>query len=261
MCSAPLSSRLGYIILGSLVLGLSTLFASAGETLRLRADTWMPYNGDPAADHPGFAVELAKTIFEPQGIKVDYQTMPWAEALGAAREGNIEGVIGAGSAETKGLTVPQESIGEPRVVLLVRKDNAWKFENNSSLKDIRLGVIEGYTYWDSLDEYIKANSAPRVVTFKGETPLVDGLTQLKAGKIDAMPETMAVFVWTVKGMGLSPADFHIVHTHQNEPIYLAFSSTPAGMKYAKLFDEGVQKLRVSGQFAKLLKSYGMSDWK
>jgi len=84
---------------------------------------------------------------------------------------------------------------------------------------------------------------------------------LKEGKIDAMPETMAVFVWTVKGLGWSPSDFRIVHTHQNEPIYLAFSSTPEGVKYAKLFDDGVKKLRTSGVFGKLLKSYGMSDWK
>jgi polar amino acid transport system substrate-binding protein len=233
----------------------------SAETLRLRADSWMPYNGDPTAEQPGFAVELAKAIFEPLGVKVDYQIMPWADALESARAGTIEGVIGAGSTETKGLTVPQQSIGEPRVVLLVRKDNPWIFENNSSLKAIRLGAIDGYTYWDSLDEYIKANTAPKVVTFKGENPLADGLTALKEGKIDAMPETMAVFVWTAKGMGLSPSDFHIVHTHQNEPIYLAFSSTPAGVKFAKLFDEGVQKLRASGQFQKLLKSYAMSDWK
>jgi polar amino acid transport system substrate-binding protein len=240
---------------------VSQVKPASAETLRLRADTWMPYNGDPSAEHPGFAVELAKLVFEPLEIKIDYQTMPWAEALEAARQGKIDGVIGAGSDETKGLTVPKESIGEPRVVLLVLKENSWKFENNSSLKDIRLGAIEGYTYWDSLDEYIKANNAPKVVMFTGDTPLIDGLTQLKAGKIDALPETMAVFVWTVKGMGMSPSDFRIVHTHQNEPIYLAFSSTPVGIKFAKLFDEGVHKLRASGQFEKLLKSYGMTDWK
>jgi polar amino acid transport system substrate-binding protein len=251
----------GKTFLACILFGMSVC-SGAGETLRLRADLWMPYNGDPAAEHPGFAVELAKAIFEPQNIKVDYETMPWVEALEAAREGRIEGVIGASpGTETKGLTVPQESIGEPRVVMLVRKDSLWQFENNSSLKNIRLGVIEGYSYWDSLDEYIKANSAPKIVLFKGDTPLVDALTQLKAGKIDAVPETMAVFVWTAKGMGLSPSEFRIVHTHQNEPIYMAFSNTPAGVKYAKLFDEGMQKLRASGKLAALLKSYGMTDWK
>jgi ABC-type amino acid transport substrate-binding protein len=76
-----------------------------------------------------------------------------------------------------------------------------------------------------------------------------------------VPETMAAFVGTVKGMGLSLSNFYFVHTHQNDPIYIAFASTPAGAKYVKLFDEGMQKLRASGQLDKLLKSYGVSDWK
>lgn len=221
----------------------------------------MPYNGDPEAKSPGYAVELAKAIFEPQGIKVDYQTMPWTEALESARVGKIEGVIGAGSAELEGLTVPSESIGEPRVVLLVRKDNSWRYENVASLKGVKLGVIDGYTYWDSLDEYIKTGKEPAVVRFAGETPLVDALNQLKEGKIDAIPENISVFVWTAKSIGLSPADFRIVFTWQNEPIYLAFSKTPQGVKYAKLFDEGMGKLRASGELAALLKRYGMSEWK
>jgi len=257
----PFFGYVPHLLAFGLLLGLLVNPTSA-ETLRLRADLWMPYNGDPSAEHPGVAVELARAIFEPQGIKIDYQTMPWADALEAAREGKIDGVIGASvGTETKGLTVPQESIGEPRVVLLVRKGNTLQYENIASLKNARLGVIEGYTYWDALDEYIKNNSAPKIVTYKGDTPLADGLSDLKSGKIDVMPETLVVFAWTIKGQGLSPSDFHIIHTHQNEPIYVAFASTPAGVKYAKLFDEGLRQMRVSGSLAKLLKGYGMNDWK
>ncbi len=241
------------------LLNLSVVGVSA-ETLRLRADQWMPYNGDPKAERPGFVVELAKAIFEPKGISVDYQTMPWADALTAARAGKIDGVIGAGEADMEGLTAPHQAIGEPRVVLLVAKGNPWKFESMASLMGAKLGVIDGYTYWDQLDAYIKDKGEPGVVTFKGEAPLADALTQLKAGKIDVLPETMAVFVWTVKGMGLAVTDFQIVHTHQNDPIYLAFSKTAEGANYAKLFDEGVARLRASGEFVKLLKAYGLSDW-
>jgi polar amino acid transport system substrate-binding protein len=206
-------------------------------------------------------VELAKTIFEPQGIKVDYEIMPWAEALTNARAGKIDGVIGAGTAELEGLKAPEESIGEPRVVMLVRKDNPWVYETPLSLKGKKLGVVDGYSYWDSLDKYIQANKAPAVMAFKGDTPLADGLRQLKEGKIDAMPETMAVFVWTVRGMGMSPSDFRIAYTWQNEPIYLAFSKNEKGERYAKIFDEGMRKLRASGDLAALLKRYGLAEWK
>ncbi len=65
------------------------------ETLRLRADSWMPYNGDAGAALPGYTVELARAIFEPRGITVDYQTMTWGDALKAAAAGQIEAVVGA----------------------------------------------------------------------------------------------------------------------------------------------------------------------
>lgn len=222
---------------------------------------WMPYNGDPESSNPGYVVELARMIFEPQGIKVDYQTMPWADALESARAGKIDGVIGAGSAELEGLTAPKEPIGEPRVVLLAPKESTWQFENVPSLRSVKLGVVEGYTYWESLDEYIATHKEPQVVRFGGETPLVDALKQLKAGKIDAIPETMAVFVWTVRGMGMTPSDFRIVHSHQNEAIYLAFSGNDDGKRFAGIFDEGMRKLRASGELLTLLKKYGLSEWK
>jgi polar amino acid transport system substrate-binding protein len=244
--------------------GLFVAFAGslvAAETLRLRADMWMPYNGDPESKNPGYVVELAKAIFEPQGIKVDYQTMPWVEALESARTGKTDGVIGAGPAELEGLKAPAEPIGEPRYVMLVRKDNPWKYEKMASLKGLKLGVIEGYSYWEALDKYIQANKAPAIVVFKGDAPLADGLNQLKAGEIDVMPENMTVFVWTVRSIGMSPSDFRIAYTWQSEPIYLAFSKNEKGEHYAKLFDEGMRKMRASGELAKLLKHYDLTEWK
>jgi polar amino acid transport system substrate-binding protein len=159
------------------------------------------------------------------------------------------------------LIAPAEPIGEPSVVLVVLKDNPWHFESISSLKGIRLGAIDGYTYWDALDEYIKVKKEPAVIHFSGEKPLVDAIGQLRAGKIDAMPETLPVFVWTIKNMGLSLSDFWVVYKRQNEPIYLAFAKTDEGRKYSKLFDAGVRKLRASGELAAMLKSYGLTDWK
>jgi len=239
---------------------LSTLAASA-ESIRLRADTWMPYNGTAKDNPPGFAVELAKEIFEAKGINVDYSTMPWTDALAAGRAGTIDGVIGASPAETEGMIKPEESIGEPRFIIVVLKSNPWKYDI-LALDSVRLGVINGYSYWDSLDEYINnAAHESKIVHFAGETPLIDAINQLKDGKIDALPENMAVFKWTVANMGLSTRDFRIVHVHPNEPIYIALAKTATGARYAKILDEGIRSLRASGQLEKLLSKYDMTDWK
>jgi polar amino acid transport system substrate-binding protein len=248
------------ILVSGTLFALSTLAASA-ESIKLRADAWMPYNGTEKDNPPGFAIELAKEIFETKGIKVDYTTMPWTDALAAGRAGTIDGIIGAAPAETEGMIKPEEPIGEPRVIVAVMKNNPWKYDA-LALDSIRLGVINGYSYWDSLDEYINnAAHEPQIVRFTGETPLVDAINQMKEGKIDALPENLAVFKWTVAHMGLSTKDFRIVHVHKNEPIYIAFAKTANGARYAKILDEGIRSLRASGQLEKLLSKYDMTDWK
>ena len=63
------------VTLGLLGFSLGTLLAG-DPVVRLCADQWMPYNGDPADAKPGYVIELAKTIFEAKGLKVEYTVMP-----------------------------------------------------------------------------------------------------------------------------------------------------------------------------------------
>jgi polar amino acid transport system substrate-binding protein len=242
---------------------LALWLAPAGaeeSVLRIRADAWMPFNGEPSADRPGYVVELAKMIFEPAGVKVDYQLMPWKDALASARKGTVDAVIGANPTEAEGLLLPKQSAGMPRVGLFVKKESPWKYENLQSLNSVRLGVITGYSYWESFDAYLKSNRSEKVVFFGGETPLTDGISQLKNGKIDVMAETLAVFIWTVRSEGGSPADYRVAYLQAGEAIYMAFAKTAAGEKYAGIFDEGLARLRKSGELAAVLKRYGLMDW-
>jgi polar amino acid transport system substrate-binding protein len=68
------------------ILSYSILVVSVqAQTISIRADYWYPMNGDPNSDKPGYMIDLAKAIFEPQGIAVDYQLMPWSRAIQETR--------------------------------------------------------------------------------------------------------------------------------------------------------------------------------
>jgi polar amino acid transport system substrate-binding protein len=235
--------------------------ARAADTpvLRIRADSWMPFNGDPAAEKPGYVVELLREVFEPQGIKVEYQTMPWADALKAAEAGKIEGVIGANHTEAAHLVTGAEAIAEPKFALFVRRDFAWKYESLRSLPKIRLGAIEGYNYWESIDGYIKQAHPPQLTLYTGETPLVQALADLSSGKIDVMVESVLVFYWAAKSAGRPAAAFRIAYSQQSEPLYVAFSPTSEGREYARRFDLGLKELRERGRFGQLLQKYGLNE--
>lgn len=236
------------------------LAANAAETIRLRADLWMPFNGDPAGEKPGYAIEIARKIFIPQGIKIDYQIMPWGDALKAVQDGDIEGVVCASRVEAARLVIPTESIGESRVGIFVLKTSLWKFENFDSLAKIRLGVQLDYKYWDALDAYIAKNHEPRVIRIGGDSPIDAALAKLKAGEIDAVPETKAVFAWAVSDAGYNASDFQAAYLHESQVLFIAFAKGDRGARYARLFDTGLKTLRQNGELQKILARYGLTDW-
>jgi len=227
-------------------------------SLRIRADSWMPFNGDPAAKQPGYVVEFLREVFEPQGIKVDYQIMPWAAAVKAAEAGEIDGIIGANKKEAANLVIGTTSIAEPQFSLFVRKESTWKYESLRSLQGVRLGAIEGYSYWGSLDGYIQKSAPPALKLYSGETPLAEAMNDLVAGQIDVMPESVLVFVWAAKNSGRKFSDFRIAYSETAEPLFVAFSKNEQGKKCARLFDLGLRKLKESGRFDAILASYGFA---
>ena len=241
----------------SLIAVGSSLFAD--PVIRIRADSWMPYNGDPADTKPGYVVELARAAFAEKGMTVEYKTMPWEAALKAVHSGEIEAVIGANKTEAENL-IAQTVIGNPTIALFCRKGSAWKYDSILSLKKVRLGVIQGYSYWEALDNYIANSKGSGVTVFQSDNPLIDALKKLDADELDVIAETVPVFIWNVKASGRKMSNYTLAFTHEGLPIYLAFSKSDQGAKYAAIFDAAIKSMRQSGELNRILASYGVPDW-
>ena len=249
-------------------LALALLTCSIGSALaedhvvRLCADQWMPYNGDPADPKPGYVIELAKAIFEPKGIKVEYSVMPWSDALTAVREGRMSGAIGANKEDGAGLTLPKEPIGVISICLATRAESKWTYDNLASFLHIKFGVIKGYAYWRALDAYIASaiKKGSGVVCAEGDTPLADLMKQLQAGEIEVLAESEPVLFWYLRAHNLDRSLFRIVFKNAPDPIFIAFEPNEEGRHYAELMDAGVKAMRASGELEKLLRSYGLRDW-
>lgn len=248
------------VAFASLLAFAATVAPARGETLRLRADSWMPYNGDPQSELPGYAIEIARAILEPRNVELAYENMSWGEALKAAVAGEIDAVIGANRQEAEGLVLPQEPIGHPRIGLFARKDNPCRYDNVASLLKYKLGVILDYKYWAALDAYIQKSDAPQVVKLSGDQPLEDAMAKLHAGELDLVAETSSVFSWTTKSAGHPSGTFRLVYLHEGDPVYFAFAPGDRGVRYAAMFDEGLRALRRSGRLAEILVRYGQPDW-
>jgi polar amino acid transport system substrate-binding protein len=184
--------------------------------------------------------------------------MPWADAVKAAEAGGIDAIIGANATEAAKLVVGRECIAEPQFGIFVRKDHPWKYENVRSLSEVTLGAAEGYSYWSSIDAYLKKTAAPKVRLYSGEAPASAAVADLRSGKIDAFVESMLVFVWAVKGAGQKFNDYRMAYSEPAEALYVAFAKNPQGQEYARQFDEGLRRLKASGRFDAILDRYGFA---
>ncbi len=250
--------------LSAVAIGILSLLSGnvvAQSTVRLCADQWMPYNGDPAETKPGYVIELAKTVFEPRGIAVAYEVVPWEDALAAVKECKHSGAIGANKEEAEGLTLPRESIGAVAVCLITRADSKWSYNNIASFRNGKLGIIKGYSYWPALDSYIEGHADKgNIVVAEGDDPLEDLMTKLQAGEIDVVAESEPILLWYLRSHDLDRANFKVVFKGTIDPIYVAFSPDADGQRYAGILDEGIRELRKSGELVKLLQRYGLRDW-
>lgn len=243
------------------VLSFFSATLSAQSVVRLCADQWMPYNGDPAEAKPGYVIELAKAVFEPQGIAVEYEVIPWEDALTSVKEGKHSGAIGANKDEAEGLTLPKESIGAVAVCLITRADSQWTYNNVASFRNGKLGVIKGYSYWPALDSYLERNAdKENIVMAEGDEPLEVLMAKLQNGEIDVVAESEPILLWYLRSHELDRNAFKVVFKGTNDPIYVAFSPGADGERCAALLDDGIRNLRKSGELVKLLQRYGLRDW-
>jgi polar amino acid transport system substrate-binding protein len=245
--------------------GLMLLSATSAlaDTLTLKADYWMPFNGDGKAE-TGYMLDIAKAVFEPLGHKVVYVTTPWEKALAECRSGKCTAVIGASTDDAPDLVYPAEEEGVSQQLFCVKAGSPWRYAGVASLKPIKLGIVKDYAYFKDLDDYLKTNPQG-IVLGTGDNPLQSNIAKLVAGELGAVVDDRSVLKYTIARMGLqgkvviAPAD---ASSAQPGNLYIAFSpANPKSDEYSRALAEGMASLRKSEQLKKILAKYGLTDWK
>lgn len=245
---------------------LLLLFTNAtlhADTITLMGDSWAPYNAEPNSNEEGYAIEVARIIFERNGLKVEYEIAPWNRSLLEIRAGGYTGIVGASKGDARDFVFPEEEIGITKNVFFVTNNSKWRYSGIQSLEKERLGVIADYSYGKELDEYIKANNnnENKVQKVRGEDALLQNIKKLQAGRISVLVEDKAVLEYRLKKMGILTGIVEAGAIEEN-PIYIAFTpKNPNSGLYAKMISDGIVGLRKSGKLREILKKYGLKDWK
>lgn len=246
------------ILLFIAFIGFFSLYHNCyADTITIAADSWCPINCDTSDADIGIMVEIAQVIFEKAGHSVEYLVMPWSRAIHEARNGKINGIIGAFKGDAPDFIFPEkELLSISGNSIFVRKNSKWEYENINSLSNFKLAVIQDYDYGEQLNKYIQDNK--NIYIISGMNPLKRGIKMISSGRVDAIVECAPVFWYTASKMGLSKKFKWLGQVDSPEKCFIAFSpKNDKSIYYAKTLSEGISSLIANGKYDKILKKYGL----
>jgi len=237
-----------------------TLFADS-KIIRLTADEYCPHNCEEQSPHQGYLVDLATEAFKLHGYHVEYSVeKSWQDAIKLSRVGEYNGIVGTSKTDAPDFIFPKTGMGEFDNCYVSRSNNPWKYSNIHSLKKQRLGAITGYGYGEQLNNYITQykNDPLKIQFVSGNNAIKYSLTKLKQGKIDIYVDDCRVLTYNLSKRN-DRAMFKISgKMNEVDTLFIAFNpKDPNSQKYADMLDNGLSKLKKSGRYKEILKTYSI----
>lgn len=231
-------------------------------------------------------MEIAKIAFDSINVDFEYKNKSWNKAIDDARKGLTNGIIGASVTDGPDFIYPSTPLGRTKNCFYTATSSTWSFTDAASLKKLRIGVIEGYTYGEPFEAYVQAYVAEKTKELEEEKKKnpnarakddVNSLVQAVPGdqslalnikKLTAKPPRIDTFVEdeSVLKNHLHASDqtesiFRNAGCLKPDVLFIAFGpKDPKGKEYAKVLADTVVALRKDGRLKKILDKYGISDW-
>ncbi len=218
---------------------------------------WCPYSCVAGAAREGFTVDILRAIFEPQGIRVRLINKNYGRALQDIREGVHAASPLSFMEEAPDFVFPKSAIALTRYCVYLPGGSTWTYAGPDSLDGLRVGIVKGYSYGAALDRSIAGRRA-RFTVSAGEDITRRLARMVMARRLDAFIEDESVVDYT---LAANP-DLKL-HNSGCEPPHLAYfalsPARPTSAADARSFDEGIKRLRTSGELERILAVYGLQD--
>ncbi len=216
----------------------------------------------PTPQDPVIWLRFLRQIFEKQGYKVDVRLNNWVRSVKAARAQKITGLVGCSHSDAPDFIFPEKPVGVMKSAYFTNKESTWVYTDRFSIDKKRIGVINGYSYGDSIDPLLRHRNKS-FIPFSGERPLEQIIKRTESGHLDAFVENPLVLHNMLATLGISEDSFRIAGwVASTDPfLYVGFSPGHEKSKtYAQILDKGLVELRRSGELRRILEKYDTQDW-
>ncbi|MCP8464482.1 transporter substrate-binding domain-containing protein [Pseudomonas sp. ZM23] len=236
---------------------LCIALATSAEPLRLAVDDWCPYICPDDPDRPGYLLEALTLALEQSPT---FEPLPWPRALQMAREGLVDGVVGAYPEEADGLLIGHEPIGWVTMRFYTRADSQWRYTGPDSLDGQSVGLAQGYSYGPQVDawraEHLEDHEQVQILS--GERVLERNIQKLLLGRISVLLEDRQIVEHYLHRNRLSDRIRTAGQLADKRPMYVALNPQLESVRERlDELDDGLRELRRDDRWRPLMQGYGV----
>ena len=227
-----------------------TNIANAQSSFNFVTMQW-PYQTQ--SDGTGLYFEIIKSVYDPAGIKIKYDFLPFKRAKFMVEQNRSDAIVcGYKSPSEPGTykyLFPKWHIDIDQVYVIFKKNTIKGWKGKASFTGKRIGWQRGYDYFKNI------MSDPIELTEFDD--MTNGLRMLQADRYDFIFGYINHFKISSKEItGFDINDYQIEPISQGKKLYIKFSNTEHSQKLINIFDDRMDQLYKSGELKKTYSKWG-----
>jgi polar amino acid transport system substrate-binding protein len=173
------------------------------------------------------------------------------------RLGDADVLLGAYRTDVPDFVFHERPAVFSRMLFWTHTDNDWEFDGIESLKGVKIGIIKGYSYGDSLDAYLAANPK-QVQEGYGSDALGSLVKRLERRRVDVIIEDDWVISYYLKS-NPEMQTLRMAGGVEGVPVFIPLSpaNPERSGRLAQLIDAGIEALQESGEMSRIYEKYGV----
>jgi len=253
-----------------ILIGLAVLRASALQaqitTLRVAYDDFCPFTC-VNAPQKGFLIDVLERILEPKGFKLQTIEASWPRIKVMSKKGELDLIPLLYRSEAKDLNIlaTDVSIGSSDIALFVHKNSVWTYSGINSLAGQIIGILQDYTYPEPLSTLLNDPvSGKNQIIMASEHGTERQIKMLASKRVSIIPAQRMVFWYKAhkerkESLFREAGALSAPKGMENFYMGIASKRQPLAQDLKKWIDQGVKELNKSGEFQKIIETYGIPN--
>ena len=230
----------------SLCLSVGTAAGAEIKHINVATESWDKYTNQ---DGSGLFTDITRAIYEPLGIEVIVEFVPYKRALNLLERRKADAMYGTYSAEVEAkayLLTPTNPIDKEQTLAIFKRKNVPSWQGQASLANRELAWVRGYDYDTNLNI--------EIAKFSEVVDSQQGLSMLRADRFDFFLDHSGALMDTIDRIDFDVSDYRMEPVIE-EDLHMAFANSDRGLELARIFDQGIVELKRSGELRNIFERY------